>query len=103
MNTLSKTCVISINPDVVCTEVDQQLIMLEPSNTVFCDVNPMGATLWGLLEDKALSLDALCHHIHQHYEVTQTQCAEDVRQFIHEMVALNLLHVNHDEKLVLQK
>ena len=98
MNTLSKTCIISRNPEVAYTQIDQQLVMLEPENAVFCDVNPIGHVLWSLLESNPLSLEALCNHIHQHYEVTAAQCAEDVTQFINEMVALHLLMVTNDIK-----
>ena len=70
--------------------------MLEPEKAIFCNVNPMGTALWALLENTALSLDVLCNHTHQHYDVTEAQCLEDVTQFINEMVALNLLRVTND-------
>lgn len=96
MNTLSKTCIISRNIEVAYTQIDQEMVMLEPEKAVFCNVNPIGSVLWSLLENSALSLETLCNHVHQHYEVTEAQCAEDVKQFIIEMVALNLLMVTND-------
>lgn len=95
MNTLPLTSVISRNPEAVYTEIEQEMVMLEPKKAVFCHVNPIGTVLWSLLDGKVLSLDALCNHIHQQYDVTHAQCVEDVRQFINEMVALNLLVVTH--------
>lgn len=96
MNTLSKTCIISRNPEVAYTQIDQEMVMLEPEKAVFCNVNPIGTALWALLENTALSLEVLCNHIYQHYEVTEAQCVEDATQFINEMVALNLLMVTND-------
>ena len=72
--------------------------MLEPTKAVFCNLNPIGSVLWSLLEDCVLSLETLCSYIHQHYEVTEAQCAEDVRQFINDMVTLNLLVVTSELK-----
>lgn len=96
MNTLQQTSIISRNPEVTYTQIDQEMVMLEPEKAVFCNLNPMGSVLWSLLKNSALSLETLCNHIHQHYEVTEDQCVKDVTQFINEMVALNLLMVTND-------
>ena len=93
MNRLELTSMISRNPDVAYTQIDQEMVMLEPENVVFCTVNPMGTVVWRLLESTALSLTALFKHIHQHYAVAEKECIDDVTQYINEMVALNLLRV----------
>ena len=100
MNTLFLTSKISRNHDVAYTQIEADMVMLEPDMNMFCNVNPTGAVLWTLLENNTLSLDALCKHVHQHYDVTEDECRNDVTQFVEEMATLKLLIITHDDSCI---
>ena len=93
MNKLSLNNKLSRNHNVAFTEIDSDLVMMGPNNNLFYGVNSVGTHIWSLLEFDTLSLNDICEHIHDSFEVTETQCVDDVTQFVEEMIAQRLLVV----------
>ena len=95
MNTLCLTSKISRNNDVAYTQIDSDMVILEPNMNNFCKLNPTGAELWNLLEQEELTLQEMCKHLHANYEITEEQCVEDVKKFIEDMALQQLLIVTN--------
>ena len=93
MSKLNLASKIGRNMDVVSTQIDNDLVMMKPDDTLFFGVNTVGTTLWTLLENNTLPLSTLCDMIHDDYDVDKTQCINDVTAFVEAMVAENLLFV----------
>ena len=98
MTTLCSTSIISRNHDIAYTQIDTDFVLLEPNTNIFCNVNPTGAALWALLENNALTLDALCKYICNNYRVSEEECLKDVTQFVEEMLDQNLFIIANCEK-----
>ena len=91
MNKVCMTSIVSRNPDIVYTQIDNEMIMLDPKDQLFYGVNSIGAELWSLLEKQPLSVTEICSHVEMHYEVLETHYVGDVLSFIESMVNQNML------------
>ena len=91
MHKLELTSHISQNPDIEFTQIDDDLVMMGPKDSLFYGVNSVGTAIWSLLEFKGLSFSEICEQIQHNYEVTEAQCVEDIKNFIHAMVDQNML------------
>lgn len=85
---------ISRNPDVAFTQIDDDLVMMGPEDSMFYGVNAVGTAIWSLLEFNTLSLGEVCAHIQQGYEVTEVRCVEDSMRFVEAMVDQNMLVIS---------
>lgn len=94
MNKLALNSKISRNPDVAFTQIDDDLVMMGPKDSLFYGVNAMGAKIWSLLECKTLSLSDICELIQQDFEVTEAECVNDSMQFVQAMVEQNMLVIS---------
>ena len=94
MNKLALTSKISRNPDVAFTQIDGDLVMMGPKDSLFYGVNAVGTAIWSLLEFKTLALSDICELIQHDYAVTETQCIEDSMQFVDAMVEQNMLVIS---------
>lgn len=88
---ISINSTISRNPDVAYTQIDDDLVMMGPEDSLFYGVNPVGTQIWSLLESNTLSLREICEHIQQDYAVEQSTCIEDITLFIEAMAAQNMV------------
>lgn len=82
---------VSRNPEVAFTQIDDDLVMMDPNDSLFYGVNAMGNKIWSLLAFKTLSLSDICELIQRDYDVSEEQCVEDVKRFVEEMVEQNML------------
>ena len=94
MNKLSLTTKISRNPEVAFTQIDDDLVMMGPKDSLFYGVNAVGTEIWSLLEFKTLSLSEICELIQRDFEVNEAQCIEDSMQFVEAMVEQNMLLIS---------
>ena len=93
---LQRTSKIARHPKAVHGHKNEELVLINSDDMVFCNINAMGSALWFLLEDKVLSFEALCQQVQDHYQVTTAQCLEDVGRFVEDMVRLNFLTIEND-------
>ena len=88
---ISLTSQISRNPDVAYTQIDDDLVVMGPEDSLFYGINPVGTKIWSLLETDTLSLHAICDLIQQYYDVTASMCIEDTTRFIEAMAAQKMI------------
>lgn len=94
MNQLTLNSELSRSPDVAFTQIDDDIVMMGPKDSLFYGVNSVGTAIWSLLESKTLTLKDICKQIQQDYEVTETQCVEDITRFVESMVEQHMLVIN---------
>lgn len=93
MNTLNLSSTLEVNPDVVYTQIDEDIVMMGPEDGMYYAANPVGATIWNLLMSKPLSLKALYEYIEKNYDVDGTQYKVEVATFIDEMIEQKMVFV----------
>lgn len=93
MTLLNQETKISINPNIIRTSIDNDLVMLNPEVQHFFGVNSVGADIWALLEKAPHSLQSICEMISEQYDIQESPYINDVRSFIEDMLEQKLLLV----------
>ena len=93
MKPLTLSCRIARNDAVAYTYMDDDMVMMGPDDQLFYGVNPVGASIWALLEGGHQPLQAICDHLRTLYEVDAKQCMADAMEFINQMQSQGMLIV----------
>lgn len=86
---LSRT--LSINPEVVYTHIENDLVIMDPNDGDFYSINSVGTDLWNRLAEKPATLESLCHYILERYEVSEAQLREDIEKFLQTMITQKMI------------
>lgn len=82
---------ISRNPDAVYAQIDTDLVIMQPTDSSFYGINAVGQEIWSLLQSTTLSVSEISACILQKYDVTESQCLDDIKKFISVMCEKNFL------------
>jgi hypothetical protein len=93
MDEFDLNCSIVRNPEVVYTQLDQDLIMMKPKEGVYYGVNAVGTQIWNFLESGNRSLDEICKHLLNTFDVEEQQCFTEMQQFLKEMIEQKMILV----------
>jgi hypothetical protein len=86
MERLTLTSKFMVNPDVVYTNIENDIVMMLPEDGSYYSINEIGTEIWNLLSAKPSSLEALCRYVQEHYEVTEEQSIVDISTFLNTML-----------------
>lgn len=75
---------------VLSVEQDGETAILDSNNEQYYSLDEVGTLIWALLEQEA-TFDEIVHTVMTEYEVEQAECAEDMQQFINEMIENKLI------------
>jgi hypothetical protein len=92
MTALSTATVLVRSPDPLAARVDDEIVMLDTRHTAYFGLDGAGVVIWDLL-DQPLSIEAVCAHLIQEYEVDLDTCRRDVLAFAAELVDAGLVEV----------
>jgi len=67
-----------------------ELVMMDMDQGKYFSLNPVATRIWDLLE-LPLTIDELCGHLMEEYEVDAEQCRSEVTEVINEMVKLGVV------------
>jgi len=81
---------IKINPDIIVEDVDDGLVLINPSTGKIRVLNTTGSFIWTSLADGKTPLQIQSHLIDS-YQLSQEQAAADVESFILELHNRGLL------------
>lgn len=93
MATINLTNKLTINPDVVYTQIDDDIVLMGPADGMYYSINAVGSEIWSLLQTNPMSLNALCTQIRTTYNVDEEQCHSDTAMFIDTMVEQKMILV----------
>ncbi len=91
MTTLSLTTRIARNQEAAYTHLDNDMVVMGPKDKLFYGINPVGATIWSLLELGPKSIHDICEKLQIIYDVEPQQCINDTLYFIQEMQLKGIL------------
>lgn len=94
MDSHKNTVRIIINPDISYASIDNEMVILgSEKNHHYYGLNPMGATIFKLLEHGGKSFDELLTALVQNYQISTEQCTQELKQFIDKMSHNHLLYL----------
>lgn len=89
---LPPDALLSRSADILATEVDDALLMLNIARGEYHGLNEVGARIWALLEQPTSSA-ALVTALTAEYEVTPDECAAAVNDFLSQLLERNVLTI----------
>ena len=89
---VSLECVVQRNAEMIFTDLDDTVVMMDSDKGVCYELDPVGARIWNLLET-ARSVKELCELLAGDYDVTPEACRRDVLEFLERMHELEIMGV----------
>ena len=90
VNDISKKTLLFRNPDIVFSEIDNEVVMLGPGMSKYFGMAKSAARIWQILE-KQINYTNLCQNLIDEFEVTPDQCETDVLPFLSLLCQYNLV------------
>lgn len=79
------------NTQLVATEMDGELVMMDLQKGQYYGLNRIGSRIWTLLEEPR-TVESLCEKLQQEFAVEPTQCQTEVVIFGEQMLEQGLIH-----------
>ena len=94
MNSLSLQSVISRNPLLVSSEIDDERIMMNTTTGEYYGLDAIGNRIWALLE-KPIRISSLIEILVTEFNVSVNQCESDTMEFLSQLSEKQLIiHTN---------
>ncbi len=93
MATLTLDTMISRSPDLMVSQVGEEIMMMDIQKGMYYALNPVSARVWTLL-DPACTVKALCDHLLAEYEVEPERCAREIIQVLSTMLERDMITVD---------
>jgi hypothetical protein len=92
MSRLSPDTLVARLGEPLTTRVDGELVMLDPSRSLYFGLDPIGARIWELLEQPQ-SVAALCDRLRDDFDVPAETCRADVTAFLEQLEQQELVKI----------
>jgi hypothetical protein len=91
--TLSLETVVARRDEPLTAPVDDELVMLDPRQSVYFGLGPTGRRIWELLE-RPQSVGELCAELEGEFDVSAEACRADVLAFLAQLDEAELLEIS---------
>ncbi len=81
---------IVISPDVLCQELDGEMVILDMKSGQYFGIDTIGCEIWKMLE-KNVCPDEIVDHLLNEYDVLPDTCCQHVYSFIDHLQQSNLI------------
>jgi len=78
------------NSKTISGRLDDELVMMDIEQGKYFSLNPVATRIWELLDNPMTLLD-ICMVLTYEYEVKEERCRQETREYLEEMVRMNLI------------
>jgi len=93
MNITEKT-IISRHENPLASNLDGEVIMMDPEDGNYYNLNRIGSVIWEFLE-KPAAFDDICREITSRFDVTEEVCRQDAAEYIEKMHEYGLMKIEN--------
>ena len=90
MRDITLESIVRRSSDVMASQVDNELVMMDIEHGMYYALNPVGADIWNRLAEPQKVAD-LCAQLQGEYDVDQATCEADVLAVLNDMAGEGLL------------
>ena len=76
-------------PSVIETDLETELVLLDPETREMYSLNPVGRVIWRQLSERTVS--ALAHHLTEVFDIAYDRALDDVRRLLAELLEVGLI------------
>lgn len=91
---LTLTTNIVKKPHVTQIMVDQDMIIMEATSQTYFSLNVIGAKIWSLFNDGAITLMDIAYYLQKEYHLEEKQSIQDAQQFVEHLLTHKLVCLN---------
>jgi hypothetical protein len=85
----------SRSKDQVFTDLNGEVVLLNVKTGKYFNLNPIGSVIWQMIAEPT-SLSSIVSAITAEYDVDPQRCEQDVRNLLHKMQLVGLIHITSD-------
>ncbi len=90
MTNLTLNTCLTRDPDLVCAEMDGDLVMMSIENGEYYGIGGVGTRIWELL-DQPTTIQQLVETIKTEFDIEEDRCRDDVLSFSEKLFELGLI------------
>ena len=90
MTNLTLNTSLTRDPDLVCAEMDGDLVMMSIENGEYYGIGGVGTRIWELL-DQPTTIQRLVETIKTEFDIQEDRCRDDVLSFSEKLFELGLI------------
>lgn len=87
---------LAINQDVVFTQIDEDIVMMDPNSGEYHGLNTVGAELWNAIDEKPRRTADLVDYLKDIYAIDESTATTDVKAFVDALLEKEFLVVTAD-------
>ena len=85
--------IVERNQEIDASDLDGEKVMMDMDRGNYFMLNPIGSRIWDLI-NKPISVRRLVSLLREEYDVSEDECLEGVKDFLHELHHSNLLIIH---------
>ena len=89
---LTKTSVIARSSELVCSDIDGEIVMMSIENGNYYGLDEVGSYIWEILE-KPVQVSEIIDQLLLNYEVEKASCEKDVMHFLQQLDNDDMLEI----------
>lgn len=92
MENLNLNSVIIAKKEIAASDMDGETVMLSIETGKYYNLGQMGGAIWSLIENP-IKIQDIINKLMEEYNVTKTQCEEEVLSFVNELYEQSLIEI----------
>ena len=85
--------IVERNQEIDASDLDGEKVMIDMDRGNYFMLNPIGSRIWDLINEP-ISVGRLVSLLREEYDVSEDECLEGVKDFLHELHHSNLLNIH---------
>ena len=85
--------IVERNQEIDASDLDGEKVMMDMDHGNYFMLNPIGSRIWDLINEP-ISVRRLVSLLREEYDVSEDECLEGVKDFLHELHHSNLLNIH---------
>lgn len=77
--------------ELLATDVDGELVMMNIETGKYYGMNTIGAAIWKMIEEP-IDVTSICEELEKKFEVDSATCEKEVLNFLHQMESEDMIH-----------
>jgi len=92
MKEILSNSLISRQKKIVFNKIDDEIVMMNIENNEYYGTDNIGARIWEIIE-KPITFKGLVDLVLDEYDVTETNCVEDMKSFLYSLYEKNIIEI----------
>ena len=94
MNNVKLDSVITKQVELLSSEIDGEVVMMNIETGKYIGMNAVGSEIWKMIEAEPISIQSICTNLTQLFNVEKKVCEQEALAFCSQLLKENLIQFN---------